>query len=121
MTGQNRYSDPIESKRAQMLKGVAELALLSLLKDRAHFGLEILERLRRDAGVMLAEGAIYPLLHRLEKAGLTRAEWRLDDDGARPRKYYALTDTGRAELASQVADWRRLSQSLAAFIDRTTP
>jgi PadR family transcriptional regulator PadR len=104
-----------------MLKGVAELALLSLLKDRPHFGLEILERLHRDAGVMLAEGAIYPLLHRLERSGLTRAEWRLDDGGARPRKYYALTDAGRAELAEQAADWRRLSSSLTTFIDRTTP
>jgi PadR family transcriptional regulator PadR len=104
-----------------MLKGVAELALLSLLRDRAHFGLEILERLHRDAGVMLAEGGLYPLLHRLEKAGLTRAEWRLDEDGARPRKYYTLTEAGRRELQAQAADWRGLSASLTNFIDRTTP
>lgn len=104
-----------------MLKGVAELALLSLLRDRAHFGLEILERLHRDAGVMLAEGGLYPLLHRLEKAGLTKAEWRLDEDGARPRKYYTLTEAGRGELQAQAADWRSLSASLTNFIDRTTP
>jgi PadR family transcriptional regulator PadR len=121
MTGKNRYDDPTESRRAQMLKGVAELALLSLLRDRPHFGLEILERLHRDAGVMLAEGGLYPLLHRLEKAGLTRAEWRLDEDGARPRKYYTLTEAGRSELQAQAADWRALSASLTNFIDRTTP
>jgi PadR family transcriptional regulator PadR len=104
--------------RAQFLKGLAELALLSLLNDGPQYGLELLDRLRRDAGVALAEGTIYPLLHRLHKAGLTRFEWRLDEEGARPRKYYALTDSGREELTSQLIEWRRLSAALGAFLDR---
>jgi PadR family transcriptional regulator PadR len=106
------------SRRAQLLKGLAELALLSLLDEGPRYGLEILESLRRDAGLALAEGTIYPLLHRLEKAKLTRAEWRLEDDGAHPRKYYALTRLGRAELVQQLADWRRINASLDAFLER---
>jgi PadR family transcriptional regulator PadR len=108
-----------DGRKTQLLKGLAELALLSLLRDAPLYGLEILDRLRADAGLQLAEGAIYPLLHRLEKAGLTRAEWRIETDGGRPRKYYALTAQGRGELAAQLQDWRVISSRLNAFLERT--
>lgn len=120
MTGKER-SEADEGRRAQLHKGLGELALLKLLGEEACYGLEILERLRNEAGLELAEGTIYPLLHRLEKAGLTRSEWRLEAEGARPRKYYALTDAGRADLAAQLETWRRLSASLDAFLTRTKP
>ena len=118
MTGKDRQ-DADEGRRAQLLKGLGELALLKLLGDGACYGLQILERLRTEAGIDLAEGTIYPLLHRLEKAGLTKAEWRIEEDGARPRKYYALTEAGRADLTAQLASWRKISASLGAFLERT--
>jgi PadR family transcriptional regulator PadR len=118
MTDDER-SGPSAGQGAQLLKGLAELALLSVLEGRPHYGLEILDRLRGEAGLGLAEGTIYPLLHRLERAGLTKAEWRIEADGARPRKYYGLTAKGRAELQSQAAEWRRLSGGLTAFLDRS--
>ena len=104
-----------------MLKGIVELALLSLLAERPCYGLDILERLRSEAGLMLAGGALYPLLHRLEKAGLTSAEWRLEEANARPRKYYALTKAGQAELQAQYDAWRELSASLTTFLERPMP
>ncbi len=115
MTGDERQDD---AQRAQLLKGLAELALMSLLDEAPRYGLEILDALRRDAGLALAEGTIYPLLHRLERAKLTRAEWRLDEAGARPRKYYALTKQGRTELARQLAEWKQVSTSLGKFLER---
>lgn len=120
MTGKERY-EADEGRRSQILKGLGELALLKLLSEAPCYGLEILERLRAEAGIDLAEGAIYPLLHRLEKAGFTKAEWRLEDEGARPRKYYALTEAGRADLAAQLESWRKISTSLGAFLERTKP
>lgn len=96
------------------------MALLSLLQERPHYGLEILDRLRADAGVDLAEGTIYPLLHRMEKAGRVKPEWRLEESGARPRKYYALTAEGERDLATQLTEWRRLSSTLGKFLNRKT-
>jgi PadR family transcriptional regulator PadR len=119
MSGETRSEAVSENRKAQMLKGLAELALLSLLAERACYGLEILDRLRDGAGMDVAEGTIYPLLHRLERAGLARAEWRLESEGARPRKYYAITDQGRLELEQQTAEWRRVSRALSAFLDRS--
>lgn len=109
---------PGENRQAQLLKGLAELALLSLLSERAHYGLEILERLRLDAGLRLAEGTIYPLLHRLERSGLARAAWQLDEAGTRPRKYYVLTEQGCRELSEQLDEWRRLTKGLDVFLKR---
>lgn len=101
-----------------MLKGLAELALLSLLDEESSYGLDILERIRTDAGLNLAEGAIYPLLHRLEKAGWTVAEWRIEPENGRPRKYYGITDAGREELAAQHASWTDMSRHLTQFLKR---
>lgn len=108
-----------EGKRAQLFKGLAELALLSLLRDGPCYGLEILDRLRNEAGLSLAEGTIYPLLHRLERAKLVAAEWRLEGEGARPRKYYVLTDAGSRELEASASEWRRISSELNRFLDRS--
>lgn len=119
MTGKASSDATAEGRKAQLLKGLAELALLSLLRERPHYGLEILDRLRGEAGLDMAEGTIYPLLHRLERGGLVSAEWRMESDGARPRKYYQLTDAGVAELVSQSAEWRRIATSLTAFLDRS--
>jgi PadR family transcriptional regulator, regulatory protein PadR len=111
-------AESTESRQAQLFKGLAELALKSLLQERPHYGLEILERLRSEAGLGLAEGTIYPLLHRLEKAKLMIAHWRLEEEGARPRKYYELTPLGERDLKAQLQAWRKLSSDLGSFLDR---
>lgn len=118
MTGDATSPADGEGRKAQLLKGLAELALLSVLRQEPRYGMDILDRLRDDAGLPIAEGTIYPLLHRLERGGSIRAEWRIDDKGARPRKYYALTEQGAEELAALHAEWRRISSALSAFLDR---
>jgi PadR family transcriptional regulator PadR len=107
-----------EKSRTQMYKGVTELALLSLLRSSAQYGLKILDQLRQEAGLDLAEGTLYPLLHRLEKQGLIRSEWRNRNEASHPRKYYALTPAGQSELNVQQSDWLALSTKLNAFLTR---
>jgi PadR family transcriptional regulator, regulatory protein PadR len=110
--------DETADRHAQLLKGLGELALLSLLQEGPHYGLEIMGRLRSEAGVDLAEGTIYPMLYRLEKSGRVRSEWRLGEAGTRPRKYYALTAEGKRDLKTQLGDWHRLASALGRFLDR---
>ena len=107
-----------ESRRTQMYKGVLELALLSLLRDGPQYGLKILDALRDEAGLDLAEGTLYPLLHRLEKGGLIASEWRHEQGASHPRKYYGLTDAGASELAEQSAAWLDMAARLNAFLKR---
>ncbi|MGZ3299287.1 MAG: PadR family transcriptional regulator, partial [Asticcacaulis sp.] len=67
----------------------------------------------------LAEGTLYPLLHRLEKAGLIEAEWRIEAGASHPRKYYGLTAAGATELTDQSRVWLDMTHRLNAFLQRT--
>ncbi|WAC49423.1 PadR family transcriptional regulator [Asticcacaulis sp. SL142] len=115
MTSSDKTSD---TRRTQLYKGVLDLALLSLLDEGPQYGLRILDQLREGAGLDLSEGTLYPLLHRLNKAGLILSEWRHEADASHPRKYYALTAQGQAELVAQRHDWLNLTQNLNAFLLR---
>jgi PadR family transcriptional regulator, regulatory protein PadR len=116
MTGHEEVS----TRKSQFFKGLAELALLSLLQERPGYGLEVLEALRTKAGLAIAAGTVYPLLHRLEASGYVRSAWRMEDAASRPRKYYALTEEGAGELDQLLAQWRRINTTLTAFLDRET-
>jgi PadR family transcriptional regulator PadR len=107
-----------DKHRTQIFKGMAELALLRLLNDGPEYGLRILDGLREAAGLKIAEGTLYPLLYRLEKGGFIAAEWRILDNASHPRKYYSLTEPGRAELETQLNDWLAISEKLQAFLNR---
>ena len=107
-----------ERLRTQMFKGVAELALLSVVDEDTEYGLKILEVLREKAGLDIAEGTLYPLLYRLEKQGSIRSEWHLLDEASHPRKYYAITLQGKAELRAYVEDWQSMTAGFNRFLNR---
>ena len=54
---------------------------------------------------------LYPLLHRLHRLGHVTTEWRTPA-GARRRRYYAITDDGRAVLAEQRRQWLAVTRAL---------
>lgn len=109
--------DRRESRQTQLNKGVAELAILLLLRERPHYGLELLERMNREADLEIADGTIYPLLHRLERARRILAGWQTDTPNGRPRKYYALTADGEIHCESLLEAWRRLSCGVSRLVN----
>ena len=54
---------------------------------------------------------LYPLLHRLRRLGYVTTEWRTPPEGRR-RRYYAITDDGRAALADQQRQWVAVTRAL---------
>ena len=68
--------------------------------------------------IEVADGTIYPLLHRMETGGFITSEWVIEADQARPRKYYALTPQGRMELKAMAAEWRDLSKRINALVGK---
>lgn len=113
MIGVAKQIDPSESRQTQLNKGVAELAILLLLREKSHYGLELLERMNSEVGLEIADGTIYPLLHRLERGGRILAQWQTDTPNGRPRKYYALTADGETHCANLLDAWRRLSRGVS--------
>ena len=92
------------------LKGsVLELALLSALRGGSSYGYELIGLLKvRSRGVFdVAQGTVYPALHRLEKSGFVASEWE-SVSGRRIRRY-RLTTAGRKELAQWTERWREFS------------
>ncbi len=102
----------LNSWQSQLRKGAIELAILAVLGRGEAYGLEILDRANK-AGELIADGALYPLLTRLEKAGKLAARWEAGE-GGNPRKYYRLTADGAATLD----EMRRLWGGFRAMMDK---
>lgn len=100
----------IENTKAQMRKGVLEYCILSILRDGEAYTSDILETLK-DAKMLVVEGTIYPLLTRLKNAGLLAYRWEESTSGP-PRKYYALTETGKLFLTELNTTWSELQQAV---------
>ena len=87
--------------------------VLAILAEAESYGYAILKRVRALSGGDLewTDGMLYPLLHRLQRLGYVTTEWRTPPEGRR-RKYYAITDDGRAALAEQQQQWLAVTRAL---------
>ncbi len=87
------------------LQGHVDGMLLAVLSDGPLHGYGMAEELRRRSGgeFDLAEGTIYPALHRLESAGLLTSRWEVV--GGRRRRVYALSNSGKAAAVDRRTTW----------------
>lgn len=112
-------NDPAVGSRdervAQLRKGVLELAILAILSGGQAYGGELVERLAEHDGLAASRGTVYPLLARLKKAGAVVTSWEESPVGP-PRKYYALTDSGRASLVDLRAAWAELHDAVTQLL-----
>lgn len=104
-----------EKWEVQLRKGCLELAILAALWDGRRYGLEILRLIESDSELIISEGTIYPLLTRLKALGLVESAW-VESDSGHPRKYYALTATGRQRTLEMAAIWERFSSSMGRVL-----
>jgi len=102
--------------RGQILKGHLDLLLLATVAARPGHGYEILGELRRrsEGAFALAEGTVYPALHRLEAAGMLASRWSVVE--GRRRRVYALTGSGRRALATQQRELDRFVIGVRAVL-----
>ncbi|MEU2082152.1 PadR family transcriptional regulator [Streptomyces albus] len=105
-------------RRASWLKGVLDLLVLSCLTEGESYGYAIAHTLDAAGLGHIKGGTLYPVLNRLEEAGLVRAEFRAAERGP-GRRYYRLTDEGRATLRHQSAQWETFQNSVRRVL--TTP
>jgi PadR family transcriptional regulator PadR len=99
-----------ESK-LDLLKGTLDLMVLQTLAAMGSLhGYGIARRIEQVSGdkVLLNQGTIYAALVRLQHRGWIAAEWGTSDNN-RKAKYYAITKSGRKQLAADSAYWNRLS------------
>ena len=99
-----------------MLKGVLDLCILSLLRGGPLYGYAVVDALSGKGLDLVAEGTIYPLLTRMDKAGLV-SSYRAPSPEGPPRKYYKITNQGEIALSSGIAQWRELNAGVGAIFD----
>ena len=95
----------------ELRRGFLEFLILAIVASDDVYVADILERLE-PTDFATREGTLYPLLSRMRRDGLLDYEWQESAAGP-PRKYYRLTELGRAELA----DFRTYWTTLTTFVD----
>lgn len=103
---------------AQMRRGTLQYCVLALLASEERYGFDLVRRLADVDGMVTSEGTIYPLLGRLRRDGLVESTWQESPTGP-PRRYYRLTDAGRAALAGFQGEWSRFRDAVDHFVGRT--
>ena len=102
-----------DNVKIQMRKGIMDYCVLAILANGDEYAPAILAELKR-AEMIVVEGTLYPLLTRLKNAGYLTYRWEESLQGP-PRKYYTLTDEGRAYLASLDEAWDSLVEQINAI------
>ena len=114
-----RCMEPVQTRNvvSQLRRGTVEYCVLALLRDGERYGFELVRELSNVGGLVTSEGTIYPLLTRLRKDELVTTFWQESESGP-PRRYYRLTDAGRAALADFIEEWSRFRDSVDTILTR---
>ena len=93
------------------------MLILKIVALEPIHGYGIAQRIRHISKEVLQvqQGSLYPALHRLEKRGWLRAEWR-DAESGREAKFYSLTRIGRKQLEAEAANWDRLAEAVSLIL-----
>lgn len=101
-----------EALRLELRRGSLILAVLGQLR-REHYGYTLRKALAQ-AGVEIDEGALYPMLRRLETQGLLTSEWR--EEEKRNKRFYRLSEDGRLVLTRLAEAWATLNASITEIL-----
>ena len=86
----------------QYKKGVIELCILSILNKKDMYGYELSEYISNK--IDISDGTVYPILRKLKADGFVKT-YLSEDSGGPPRKYYAITHTGKEQFNLDSNDW----------------
>ena len=100
-----------------LVKGSTGLLVLSVIAEQDMYGYQIIQLIdaRSEEVFKLNEGTLYPILHALEKEGLTES-YRAMSDCGRERKYYRITPSGALWLSAKKAEWSTFAEAVQRVI-----
>lgn len=102
---------------ADLLRGYTDTIIMRQLAGGDGYGYGISRDVaEKSAGmVRLKEATLYTAFRRLEESGLIRSYWGDETTGAR-RRYYSLTEPGRAKLEEDKAAWEATRQVMDTLL-----
>ena len=97
----------------QMKRGLLDVCVLAAIQSEDSYGYQIIKDIRPYVDV--SESTLYPILRRLEEGRLLTV--RSMEHNGRLRKYYHITDAGKARIEDFKEDWRQI-MSIYRFVTK---
>jgi PadR family transcriptional regulator PadR len=99
----------VANTQIQMRKGLLEFCVLHIISRGEVYTSDLIDELTQ-AQMIVVEGTLYPLLNRLKSASLVEYRW-VESESGPPRKYYSITEEGKAFLGTLSHTWDSLVNS----------
>ncbi len=98
--------------------GTLMMLVLRVLARQPLHGYAIAQRIHQlsRAELSVEEGSLYPALQKLLIKGWVKADWRESDSGRQVREY-RITASGRKQLDTEVAEYRRMATAVGLLLD----
>src|SRR5206468_3397972 len=105
--------------RIELLQGTLDMLILQTLRWGPQHGYGIAAAIRAGSQEVLQveTGSLYPALHRMEKQGWVKSEWKQTENNQRA-KFYNLTAAGRKHLAAEQSRWNQMTGAIAGLMNR---
>src|ERR1700716_1676964 len=101
------------AKTTGLLQGTLDLLILRTLELRPLHGVGIADRIEQvtRGAFVVGPGSLFPALHRLAEKGWIEGGWA-ELENRRRAKFYTLTRSGRAQLAIERRNWRKVNTAV---------
>ena len=96
----------------QITASLLDACVLSMLSHEDTYGYQLTQNLRER--LQVSESTLYPVLRRLQSNEYLRT-YDLPHQG-RNRRYYAITDSGKAQLVEFREDWKTYRDRIDDFL-----
>lgn len=105
-------------KKTDLIQGTLDLLILKTVAQEPIHGYGIAQRILLTSKEILQvqQGSLYPALHRLQRKGLLKSDWKESASGPMA-KYYSLTALGRKYLQEEEAQWQRYAGAVALVLE----
>jgi PadR family transcriptional regulator, regulatory protein PadR len=105
-------------KSSDVVQGTLDMLILKTLALEPMHGYGVAVRIEQvSRGVFRVNaGSLFVAFQRLQRAGLSRSEWRATENNRRA-KYYSLTEQGRKQLSSETREWGRQVAAIARILE----
>ena len=102
--------------RSQLLRGALDAAALAVVAEQDGYGYDVLRRLRAAGLADVGDASVYGTLRRLYRSGALTSYVMPSDEGPH-RRYYGITERGRAQLADARVVWGDFSKTLSTLLE----
>lgn len=103
----------LQNLRLEMRRGTLVLAVLARV-DEPQYGYTLITELS-DLGMAVEQNTLYPLLRRLEKQGLLKSLWQIEEN--RPRRYYQISTQGRDIRNALIGEWKLMGKTVSKLLE----